>query len=141
MLRIATAALLLVACNADARRKPIASCADDLAGTWSTPAGRWMMLDNGKTLEAYPLFDDSVTEGAPRLIDLKRGDAPNRLEGELKRRFMRRADECESRAPVHVTRCEGDALQVVRGDVTSPLTFAPCSFGQSVPSHVETWHR
>ena len=32
-------------------------------------------------------------------------------------------------------------LQLVLGDVAPPLAFAPCSWGQQVPSRVETWRR
>jgi hypothetical protein len=137
MLRYATAALLVVACDS---RPAIATCADDLHGVYATPSGRWMLLDNGKTLEAYPLFDDSVEGGAPRVIDLARGSATNRLAGELKRRFESRAEPCEGRAPVHVTRCAGNALEVVRGDVLGRLWSGVCSWG-SKPSFVETWRR
>jgi len=97
-----------------------------------------MMLDNGPTLEAYPMFDDGVPDGAPRVIDLERGD---RLGGQIKRRFMQRERICEGRAPIHVTKCTGDTLQVVRGDVTPPLSFSTCTWGQEVPTRVETWRR
>jgi hypothetical protein len=138
-MRGAAAALLLVACSKPA---PIATCADDLGGVWSTPVGRWMMLDNGSTLEAYPMFDDSVDGGAPRVIDLTRdATRPSAMEGSLARRFMQRAETCDARAPLHVTQCTGDALQVVRGDVAAPLTFSPCTWGQPLPAHVENWRR
>lgn len=140
MRRRATAAavLLLGACQG---RQPIASCTDDLGGVYATPSGRWMILDSGATLEAYPLFDDSVPGGAPRLIDLARGAATDRLDGEEERRYTQRGDTCDARAPLHVTRCAGDALQVVRGEPQPPLAFAPCRWGQAMPSHVETWRR
>jgi hypothetical protein len=138
-MRGAAAALLLVACS---KPPPIATCADDLGGVWSTPVGRWMMLDNGSTLEAYPMFDDSVPAGAPRVIDLTRDVArPSALGGGLMRRFMRRAEVCSARTPVHVTQCKGDTLQVVLGEVPPPLTFSPCAWGQQMPAHVETWRR
>jgi len=126
----------LTACD---RRAPVASCRDNLHGVWVTPAGaRWMLLDNGKTLEGYPLFDDLVADGAPRVIDLERGDT---LDGELHRRFMRRAETCDAHAPLHVTRCTDDTLQLVVGDVEAPLTYAPCTWPHQMPSRVETWRR
>ncbi len=134
----AAAVLLLGACHG---RPPIAQCTDDLGGVYATPTGRWMMLDNGATLEAYPLFDDSVPAGAPRVIDLARGGATDRLDGDEKRRYTQHGAICESRAPLHVTRCTGDVLQVVRGEPQAPLAFTPCQWGQAVPSHVETWRR
>src|SRR5690606_29654104 len=101
----------------------IASCDDALHGVYVTPAGeRWMVLDNGPTLEVYPLFDDSVPDGAPRLIDLRR-DAG--LAGHVKRRYMRRAEACEARAPVRITACTRDALEIELADVAPPLSFTP----------------
>jgi hypothetical protein len=78
-MRAATAALLLVACKSP---PPIAACTDDLGGVYATPTGRWMMLDSRATLEAYPLFDDSVPAGAPRVLDLARGSAGERIDGD-----------------------------------------------------------
>jgi hypothetical protein len=139
-MRCAAAAVLLVACSP--HETPVADCGDDLGGVWSTPGGRWMMLDSGTTLEAYPMFDDSVPAGAPRVIDLTRDPArPSALGGGLARRFMRRAEVCTARASVHVTQCTGDTLQVVLGEVPPPLTFSPCAWGQQMPAHVETWRR
>lgn len=136
MKTIVVAAMCIVAaCD---RREPIASCSDNLHGVWSAPSGRWMLLDNGPTLEIFPLFDDSVPEGAPRVIDVKRGD---KLVGDMKRRYMRRADECNSRASFHVTACSDETLQVVFSDVSPPLTYAPCTWPQSAPARVERWRR
>jgi hypothetical protein len=132
------AAILVVVCACDAR-EPIDRCDANLTGSYATPAGTWMLLDNGKSLEGYPLFDDKVPDGAPRLVDLARTDG--KVGGDLKRRFMRRADACESRVPFHVTACKADTLQIVLGDVTPPLTYAPCTWGQSAPTRVETWRR
>lgn len=132
---VAAAALLLVACQRDV----VATCGDNLHGVWVTPRGqRWMFIDNGGTLEGYPLFDDSVPDGAPRVMDLSRGE---QLAGDIKRRYMRGADVCDARAPVRITACKDDQLQLVLADVTSPLSFAPCAFGQPHPSRVETWKR
>jgi hypothetical protein len=127
--------LLLVACS---QKPPIESCSDDLGGVWSAASGRWMILDNGTALEVYPLFDDRAFGGAPRVIDLTRGD---KLEGTMKRRFMQHAQTCEARVPFHVTACKGDTLQVVRAETSAPLTFAPCTWDSQMYTHVENWRR
>jgi len=97
-----------------------------------------MLIDNGKTLEGFPLFDDSVPDGAPRAIDIRRGD---KLAGETRRRFMQRDLACEARAPLTLTACADDALQLVLGDVAPPLSYSPCAWPQAHPSRVETWRR
>jgi len=119
--------LVLAACGHPDGRT-ITSCADDLHGVYVAPAGaRWMMLDNGGTLEAYPMFDDSSGSAAPRLIDLVRGD---KLDGTVLRRY---GDACTGKAPFHVVACRPDGLDVVYGDVAS------CS--QAMPSRAEHWRR
>jgi hypothetical protein len=61
---VVLAIVLAIACS---RRAPIASCEDDLRGVYVAGGERWMMLDRGETLEAYPLFPDGVgaPDGAP----------------------------------------------------------------------------
>ena len=126
-------------CAACESRAPITSCDMNLHGVYVTPGGaRWMLLDNRSTLELFPLFDDSVPDGAPRLIDVARGD---KLAGHVKRRFMQRAAHCEARAPVTITACKADALQLVIGDVVPPVSYEPCAWPQQVPTRVETWKR
>ena len=49
--------LVIAACS---RRDPIASCDEDLRGVYADGDERWMVLDNGETLEAYPLFPDGA---------------------------------------------------------------------------------
>ncbi|HEX2689745.1 MAG TPA: hypothetical protein VHN14_24170 [Kofleriaceae bacterium] len=72
--------LVIAACS---RRDPIASCDDDLRGVYVAGDERWMVLDNGPTLEAYPLFSDghgpdqggalpAGVVAAPRVIDFER---------------------------------------------------------------------
>jgi hypothetical protein len=74
---------LVLAIAACSRRDPIASCDDDLRGVYAAGHERWMVLDNGATLEAYPLFPDGAGPGpegalpadivvAPRVIDFQR---------------------------------------------------------------------
>jgi len=138
-MRGAATALVVVAIAACESREPITSCSQNLHGVWVTPAGaKWMVLDNGPTLEVFPLFDDLVPEGAPRVIDVTRGP---KNEGNLKRRFMRRDIACEARAPVTLTSCSNDSLQFVIGEVSAPLSFEPCSWPQQAPSRVEVWRR
>jgi hypothetical protein len=152
------AVLVIAACT---RRAPITTCDDDLRGVYVTAgtAGaandeRWMLLDNGATLEAYPLFPDGAGPGgppdleiAPRVIDLARppesppGTSPGPLTGTLRRRYLRRADRCEARVPVHVTRCAGDALELVLADPAPPLGFAPCTWPAPGPSRIVRWRR
>jgi hypothetical protein len=133
------AAMMVIAASACDRRAPVASCDDSLHGVWITPRGeRWMMLDSGATLEGYPLFDDAVPDGAPRVIDLARGD---KLAGEVKRRYMRRADACLARAPIRVTACGDDQLELVLADPPVPLRLSPCAWSMTAASRVERWRR
>ena len=133
------AGMLVIAAWACDRRPPVASCDDSLHGVWITPGGqRWMMLDSGGTLEAYPLFDDAVPDGVPRVIDLARGD---KLAGEVKRRHMRRADACLARAPIRVTACRDDELELVLADPPAPLTMTPCAWSMAPASRFERWRR
>jgi hypothetical protein len=116
--------LVLVACE----HRSVTSCADDLQGVYTTPTGeRWMLLDEGKVLEAYPMFDDSAGSAAPRLVDLTRGD---KLDGAMQRRF---GDACIGKAPFHVTACSGSGLDVVYA--------VPASCAAAMPSRAEHWRR
>jgi hypothetical protein len=175
--RALAVAVALAACS---RRPPITSCDDDLRGVYTAGtagAERWMVLDDGATLEAYPLFPDTGESGpasrpagsgssnsgansppsleiAPRVIDLERrsatrpagsADAPTApagsLAGTISRRYMLRADRCDASAPVHVTRCAGDTLDLVLSDPPPPLGFAPCSWPSPAPPRVVHWRR
>ncbi len=138
MNRLALAVLVLGACGD--RRAPIASCDDDLRGTWVTDRGaRWMMLDNGATLEAYPMFDDTVPDGAPRVVDLRRGE---KLQGEVKRRYMAGSALCEATAPIRIAKCKASGLQVVVADPPAPLALTPaCAWPGPTASRVEHWRR
>jgi hypothetical protein len=136
VIRVAAVFALAAACN---DRTPVRSCGDDLTGGWSTPSGRWMLLDHGKTIEGYPMFDDSVDAGAPRFVSLVRESGPP--GGSIERRYMLGANECLAHAPLHVTACTNDTLQIVRGDVAAPLSFVPCAWPQAAPTHVEAWRR
>ncbi len=120
-------------------RAHVTACTDDLHGVWVTPAGaRWMLLDNGDSLEGYPMFDDAVGSGAPRVLDLVRG---LRLDGQQTRRFTAGAAICESHAPLHVTACHDDTLDLVLADPPAPLAMSPCAFPGSPDTRVEHWHR
>jgi hypothetical protein len=139
---------VLVACG----RHHVASCDDDLDGVWHAPDGAWMMIDNGVTLEAYPMTPDAPAVGAgagseanaalvaaPRVLDLERGEVT--LAGTMRRRFMRRADTCDARATVRVTACRTDMLEVVTTAIATPIDVAPCRWPAPQPAHVERWTR
>ena len=137
--------LAIAACS---RRDPIASCGDDLRGVYRSGDERWMVLDSGATLEAYPLFPDggapapgapAALEVAPRVIDLARG--LDGVTGTLHRRYGRRADQCDAQLPVHVTRCTGDAIELAVTDPSPPTAFAPCTWPPPGPSRVVQWRR
>jgi hypothetical protein len=133
-------ALALAGCS---RATPIGSCDDDLHGVYAGErAERWMVRDHGATLEAYPLFPDAAgaTEVGPRVIELERGSGAV-IGGTLRRRYMQRAELCDARVPVHVTRCTGDALELVLADPAPPLGFAPCAWPGPSPSRVVRWRR
>lgn len=136
-MKVAALLLLLAACG---RRAAVETCADDLSGAYDGNSGRWMVIDNGKALEVYPLFDDthppatgSASEIAPRVIDLTR--TPVGADGEAKRRFMHGANACIATAPAHLVACSGDGLEVVLGDPP------PCPPQGSAPTHRERWRR
>jgi hypothetical protein len=129
--------ILLCAC----RSEPITSCTDDLAGTYRAESGSWNILDNRHNLEAYPMFDDTKQtiaglEIAPRVIDLTRGDS---LAGQVTRRYMKGSLRCDAKAPAHVTSCKDNTLEIVLGDPVPPISFSPCTFGQTAGTHRERW--
>jgi hypothetical protein len=143
-MRLAVLALgVAAACD---HRAPIASCAQDLTGVYgSSGERRWMVLDDGDTLEAFPLFPDvpassfAPLEVAPRVIELARVGPRPVIEGEVHRRYMQRADLCLARVHAAITRCAGDQLELVLADPPPPLSFAPCRWGGRAPTHVERW--
>ena len=144
-------ALLAIALAGCSSPPPIERCADSLAGTWrpegADGGGEWMLLDHGRTVEGYPLFDDSRPAGgdaglevAPRAIDLAR--AGDRLEGEVSRRYMRGSERCVVKVPLHVLACTGATLELVLSDPSPPLQFAPCAeSSRKNPSRRERWLR
>ena len=140
MIRAAAAVALFAACG---RAPRLTSCADDLGGVWrGDGSARWVIEDRGATLQVFPLFDDAppgeiVT--APRWMALRRDGAS--VGGELRRRFMQRADACEARTDVHVTRCEDNSVSLVLTDPPAPLSFSPCHFPPRPLAHLEHWRR
>lgn len=141
---LAAGGLALAACD---RRPTIVSCGDNLHGVWVAPGdARWALVDHGSRLDAFPLFDDAVPAGAPRVIELARSAAPGAardgsLAGEARRRFMRGGDACEARAQFRITRCSDRELEVVGADPQPPLGYAPCSWGAAPDTRVERWRR
>ena len=142
VLVLAPTAAITGACD---RRPAVTSCNTDLHGVWLAPSGRWAVLDHGKTLEAFTLFDDAArdaeTSAAPRVIDLARDPVRGQLTGEVKRRYSRGAEHCDARVPAHVTKCEAGELQIVVGEPPAPLGYAPCTAPLAAPPHVERWRR
>lgn len=158
--------LAIVACS---RREPIASCDDDLRGVYVAGDERWMMLDRGDTLEAYPLFPDGMAPDpagtprggpaelivAPRMFDFRTdlaGSSPGSgasglpvrqapVTGTLRRRYMRGAARCDAHVPVHITRCAGDTLELVLSDPSPPLDYTPCTWSRLGPSRLVRWRR
>jgi hypothetical protein len=129
--------LSVAACD---RRAEVTSCDDDLHGVWRSEEHdtRWMILDNGPTIEAYPMFDDHIEGGAPRVIDLRRGE---RFVGDVKRRFMSGGIECVASSPVRIAKCKTNALHVVIADPPSPLSFSPCTWPRPNEPELDHWHR
>ena len=124
------------------RRAPLASCDDDLQGVYAAGAERWMVLDRGTTLEAYPLVPDpaeagSASEVAPRLIDLARPG----LAGTLRRRYMQRDARCDAQVPVRITRCAGETIELVLADPAPPIGFTPCAWPRAGSSRIARWVR
>lgn len=142
-MRRAAIALAIAACGKPAE---VTACTDDLSGPWRSEAGRrWMIIDSGaKTLEVYTLFDDTAgapvgIEIGPRVIDLVR--TPQGAEGEVKRRYMQRGEECRGRAPAHLVGCREDTLELVLADPAPPSAYTPCQWGRPEPSRRERWSR
>ncbi len=140
----AVAACALAACD---RRPSLASCGDNLHGVWIAPGGaRWAVVDRGSELDVFPLFDDAVVDGAPRVIELLRSAAPGApaggsLGGTVARRFMRGGDACDARAPIRITRCSGGELDIIVADPQPPLGYAPCTWGTVPAPRTERWRR
>ncbi|MEO7734319.1 MAG: hypothetical protein ABIY55_25400 [Kofleriaceae bacterium] len=138
---VAALVIMLAACG----RAPIATCGDDLRGVYASGAERWMVLDDGATIEAYPLFADGggdpTLEVAPRVIELARTPGAPAIAGTLRRRYMQQAARCDARVPVHVTRCAGTTLELVFADPSPPTSFAPCTWPRPAASRVARWQR
>lgn len=138
-MRLLLAASLASACHS---RPAIDSCASDLGGVYTVSGARWMMLDRGATLEAYPLFDDtpaSELEIAPRVIDFARSGAT--VTGSVRRRYMRGTQLCVAKVTARVTACAGGALDIVLTDPAPPLGWAPCTWPRLESSRRERWIR
>ena len=137
------AVALAIAVAACGKRATVTACTDDLAGAWKGESGqRWMIIDDGKALEAYTLFDDTRPalagiEIGPRVIDLAR--TPQGAEGDVKRRYMRTGDECVGRAPAHLVSCGEDTLELVLADPAQPTAYSPCQWGRPESSRRERW--
>jgi hypothetical protein len=134
--------LALLAWAACDRRVPITSCADDLSGEYANGDQRWMVLDRGSSLEAYPLFPDvpaGPLEVAPRVIEL--GRTGTQIAGEVRRRYMKATTICIAKLPARITACTDDSLELVFADTSPPLAFDPCRWPGPEPSRRERWMR
>lgn len=138
--------VLLASCS---QRAPIDACTDNLNGIYAVEDHadqQWSILDPPRgSLEAYPLFDDghdplapNNLEVAPRRIELQRD--PAGLSGRVRRRYLQHATVCSSAAPVTITSCHANTLDVVLGGPVPPTSFAPCTFGRALPARLERWH-
>jgi hypothetical protein len=145
MAAIALAIAVSIALAACGKRATVTACTDDLAGAWRSESGqRWMIIDGGKALEAYTLFDDTHPSGAPagielgpRVMDLQR--TPQGADGDVKRRYLHAGDECVGRAPAHLVSCREDTLELVLADPAQPSAYAPCQWGRPEASRRERW--
>jgi hypothetical protein len=143
------AALLVASLAACDHRATVTACDDVLTGAYATDdptAPRWMILDHGRTLEAYPLTADAAPDPAhpdlvvaPRHLELRRDGAT--VSGELRRRYTRGATSCEARAPLRLIACGHDTLEVERGAVVAPLTVAGCAWPPPATPRRERWRR
>jgi len=141
-------AALALAASACEGRAPLATCDDDLRGIYAADGRRWMILDSGDELEAYPLFSDVPPapglEVAPRVLALRR--TPGKLAGHVRRRYMRGSRPCVAEVPVRVTACAGTAIELVLSDPEPPLAWPaapeqPCTWPRPGSSRRERWLR
>jgi hypothetical protein len=139
---LALAVACLAACD---QRAPITSCASNLAGEYVNGEQRWMILDHGTSIEAYPLFPDvpagTPFEVAPRMIELRRTPNSPQLAGEVRRRYMTGTAMCTAKITARITACTNESLDIVLADTSPPLGFAPCQWPRSEPSRRERWIR
>jgi hypothetical protein len=134
----AAALVLLASCGGP---EPLASCTDDLGGAWRSESGeRWMILDSRRTLEAFPLFDDTKLPGVTHEIGARAIDLA-RQRGQVSRRFTSAGTSCVEKAPAHLVSCAGDKLELVLADPSPPISYATCASGSPPPSHRERWTR
>ncbi len=125
-MKLAAIALAVVAgCDHCTDSAPIESCQQNLGGVFIADGKRWMIVDSGATLEAYPLFPDLPVvpeiEVAPRVIDLFREDTG--ISGRVRRRYMQRTASCLASIPAQITVCADDALDLLLADPVPPLQF------------------
>jgi hypothetical protein len=143
MLRALAMIAVLSGCD---RRAVITSCAVDLSGEYEGDGRRWMLIDHGPRVEAFPLFVDVPVAGelevevAPRVIEWRRSSS-GALRGDARRRYMKASTSCIAKVPSKITACAADTLEVVHGDTAAPLSFEPCQFGRVEPARVERWTR
>ncbi len=143
-------AALAIACFATACRPAppsLASCADDLSGVWraddTTPSGeprRYHVIELGRAIEMYPMFDDSVLDPrdrklttpdavivAPSAFDLSRSSDGGTLIGAQTRRFARGASSCVLHSPARIATCAGDRITLEETPLGPPTDWDRCT--------------
>jgi hypothetical protein len=134
--RIAAAAVGLAGCDAPG----IATCADSLAGVWTSDDGSLELhvLDRGAAVEAFVISDDTApfraaslptahgaVIAAPAVLDLRREGAE--LVGSHARRFQRADRTCLVRTPARLHGCRGDRAVLELATTGAPTDWTLCA--------------
>lgn len=150
-LRIVARCLSYVSClgylgSASCETSPTASsqeCAAPLSGVWQSEGSqqRWALLERRNTVEAYPLFDDTVGDPtrvvSPRRVTAVRGKTA--LVGRVERWVMRDVQTCSLRAPVRIE-CHGGTLRFELPEMAPPTDLVTCQSPPSAPTP-QRWRR
>ena len=158
-MRWPAAAIAFAACRP--APPPLDSCKDDLAGVWIardqlTPSGearRYDVVDLGRAIEIYPMFDDSVLAPsdrklttadavivAPAAFDLTRTSDGAILIGAQTRRFQRGQHTCVQHSPARIATCTGDRLDLAQTPLAPPIDWDRCTAPPAPPVTL-TLHR
>jgi hypothetical protein len=148
------AALVVIAAACRPTAPALDSCADDLGGVWrvdgaTTPSGeprRYHVIDLGRAIELYPMFDDSVLSPAdrkettadaaivaPAAFDLARSSGGAFLVGTQTRRFMRGAASCVEHGPARLHDCAGDRATLDQAALAPPTDWDRCTPAPAIP--------
>lgn len=139
---------LLAVTTATGCRTPPAlrNCGDDLSGQWLIlgEPGRWTLRDSATRIDGFPLDPDHRTDagdvlGAPRWLELVRDH--DVIVGRMHRRYMRRAQRCESTASLRIIACHDQRMDVERSALLAPTNMQPCSWPPASSKVQEQWQR